>query len=269
MTGESLNSAQAKLAEARAEAITNLTEYELLGLDKPTREQLISNRDEAAEVTKILYLLHKAGRNEGMMNAILARFNLNDGLFDETENPRGMFDSEAKDKPRLKILLISRLVGASPYIIRAFFAEKNSTKGLSSVALSTAEEAHMRRQRYPIEHLNEFPNIAALLERIQKYGGPDIHGIFHPDATIPPVGEWIKRQGAKSPITLEQVLTIVTDALSGEKTEADIARERKIPVSTVNVTIRRFKEDVKKGKNQVLSDELLTLIEQKVKMGKG
>lgn len=263
MSGESLDRAQA-LATARAEAIAKLTEYELLGLDKPTRDQLLSNRDEAEEVPKIVYMLHQAGKNESMLNAILARFNLNDGVYDETENPRGIFEADVKDKNRLKILLTARLIGANSYVTTTFFASKNTTKGLSAVALAAVEEAHARRERYPLDHIEEFPASRALLERIKSYGGPDKDALFHPDAVIPPMGDWIMRKGAQPVVTFDTCLKLVADALSGEKTEADIARDHKIPNSTVNSIISR----VKKGKNQVLSDAVLNLIQEKIKKGK-
>ncbi|MBY0110393.1 hypothetical protein K2Y00_00070 [Patescibacteria group bacterium] len=265
MSLESFDKAQV-LAMSRAEAIAKLTEYELLGLDKPTKDQLLSNRDEAEHVSKVVYLLHQAGKNEVMLNAILGRFNLNEGAYDEKENPEGIFekDVDVKDKTRLKILLTARLIGANSYVLRTFFVSKNTTQGLSVAALAAVEDSHKRRERYPVDHVGEFPAAAASYARIRTYGGPDIHDIFHADATIPAIGDWIMRKGAQSTIIFDHVMVIVADALSGEKTEADIARERKIPTSTVNAILRRTKH----GKNQVLSDAVLDLIDIKIKKGK-
>ena len=261
MAPESLTSKQVKLAEARADAIAKLTEFELLGLDKPTRDQLLTNKDEGEEVPKVVYLLHQAGKNEVMMNAILSRFNLNDGVYDEKENPGGIFIADTKDTNRLKILLVARLIGANSYVTTTFFAGNNNTKGLSLAALAAVQEAHLKRERYPLDHLQEVPKSRVLFEKIKSYGGPDPEEVFHPDATIPPAGDWIMRKGAQAVVTFDVCLKIVADALSGQKTEAELAREHKMPPSTINSIISR----VKKGKSQVLSDEVLDLIKAKIK----
>lgn len=264
MPPHSLDSALVHTESSNAEKLETLSEMEVLGLDKPLETQMLMTKDEAERVPRALYLLHPVRKNEAVLTSLLSRFNLTPDRYDASTAPNGIFDPKealtSSDRIRLMMVLSVRLFGTPGDVLRTFFSSDNSLKGVSEVARQRIEETDGRRDRYPIDHIEQFPELQKAYVRIVANGGPELSEIFHPEANMPPLGDWIMRAGYPSAFMLLETLNVLADALSGTKSQAQIARKYGVEESAVSNLLRPGLKNRK-----VFSEKTLELVAKKIR----
>lgn len=218
-----------KILTVGPEHIAALTEEELLGLDRPTHE--LVGHGQSLIVPKTVRYLYET-EDPAIPEQLLARFGLNIQRYDSEKNPHGLFAVDIRLTPRA---VLSSIKGAALFLsgVRTeemayfFGVGADFLRGKTSVALSEAMAvANRQRETFAFRHQEQFPKVQRELNDIKKLSGLDWEQLFIP-GRVPPARSWRSRAAKYGPkILLDEVLSILSLALSGSFTISDIAHAK-------------------------------------------
>ena len=242
---------------------TGYSEMEVLGLD-PQKYELIKD-EEAANFTRLPRDLYQK-ENQGIerLDTFLRLYGLNADVFDERENPQGLFAPEKTPEARIARIALLTFLNIRAEHARTYFGvslarDKRSDvvkEGVFSPAYDTALAAlRLRQKTFPLEHSDLFPPIQRLLQKIQAV--TDLKGMQLFEREEIPL---LRPNDQRSP-SLEKVLLCYSLMVSGEYTKLEIEQRpglKDLPsilsqnrgnlFRLTEVAWNKLKEKLKKGK---------------------
>src|SRR3989344_5957928 len=246
------------------EAIGSVSEEEFLGLDRPQFELL--SRGQSLIVPKVVYYISQRGGNLDVQRALLQRHGLDEGVYDEVENKRGLFStSPHQERAVITVIRASnlRLSGVRSELLNQFFSiqQQSLVKYFSPAFYVAVERSDHLRETYPLRHREQFPLVDSLLGDIEAQTGLAPEAIFNA-GHIPTSFEHQARQSSPAsrnraqPRMITEYLQMIREALSGDKSMSDIAaiHDRTYP------TIR----NIFYGDSKILSDQMRKVIQSRL-----
>jgi len=256
------------------ESLERINEKELLGLDKPIYEILTDTpgKEESGLFSKAVHLLYSLSEDDRNIATLilLRRFGLNVDIYDEKSNPQGAYLRSEANKYGARAYaqekaLVLRLLGVANDVRASFFGHQNvSMSALSPAGQEAIKNADQKRNTYAFQHLDKFPKVKAAYERVQSYSNLSWEEIFEEGhIPMPESLAYMAKIGGGKAHSLEDVLLILGDALSGEKTQKEILTLRKtFTKQGLNVLLHQL--DSRKTTHS-LKPAMLKLIEEKIK----
>jgi hypothetical protein len=255
------------------EQVAALDEEHLLGLDKPMNE--IIGHGQSLLVSDVVRLISEVGSSDNQRDvyeAILERFGLNSGTYDEETNPQGLFKKiDIRNTAKITTIrgALLRLTGVHAEEIKSFFGISQHSQVIlrtsPGYSAAVADTDH-KRETFALRHPERFPQIHETLVKIGEVTGLTPEELFTP-GFVPPV--FVQKShlhgGRKiepNIILLEEVMAIINEALSGTMSASDIinahSKQNRSPYIIKDILTGAG------GNRKTLSEPLIKIIEKRL-----
>ncbi len=196
-------------------------QLEALCLDPEDKD--ISSNSQTEKTTRRVKYIHDNQVNLDVLQHLLAEYELNDGVYDESHNRQGIFlevGAQQKNRARaltcaLYVLTAKRLSLLADFLgVQDHYIHRK--KYYSHALFNKAAEVESQRRQFPLKHFETIPVLKECEQQIKELAGLTIGDIFESTA-IPPISH-------KKFLSLTKILKAYILAISGKYTITTIAR---------------------------------------------